>query len=97
VTGERGQATVELVAAAGVLAAVAVGLHSLFVLWAAQGRAQQLADQAAVVVAEGRPVPALLRREAEVRVDGRRLEVRLHVTLAGGLGETDAVARATLP
>ncbi len=96
-TRERGQATVELVAFAGVLAAVAVSLQALFVLWAAQGRAQQLADQAAVVVAEGRPVPALLRREADIRVDGRRMEVRLHVTLAGGLGETDVVARATLP
>ena len=96
-TRQRGQATVELVAFAGVLAVVAVALQSLFVLWAAQGRAQQIADQAAVVVAEGRGVPPALRRAAEVHVSGRRLEVRLHVTLAGGLGRTDAVARATLP
>lgn len=96
-TRERGQATIELVAFAGVLAAVAVALHALFVLWAAQGRAQQIADQAAVVVAEGRPVPAALRRDAAIHVSGRRLEVRLHVTLAGGLGRTDAVARAALP
>jgi hypothetical protein len=94
---ERGQATIELVAFAGLFAAVAVALQSLFVLWAAQGRAQQIADQAAVVVAEGRPVPATLRRGAEVRVDGRRLEVRVHVTLAAGLGRADAVARATVP
>lgn len=94
---EAGQATIELVVVAGMLAAVAVAVHSLFVVWAAQGRAQQIADQAAVVVAEGRPLPAALRRTADVRVDGHRLEVRLHVTLAGGLGGTDAVARATLP
>jgi hypothetical protein len=97
VRGERGQATVELVAFAAALAAVAIGLHALFVLWAAQGRAQGIADQAAVVVAEGRPVPQALRREAEIHVRGHILEVRLHVPLAVGLGRADAVARATLP
>jgi hypothetical protein len=97
VSRERGQATVELVAFAGILAAVAVSLHALFVLWAAQGRAQQIADAASVVVAEGRPVPAALRREAEIHVGGHTLEVRLHMTVAGGLGRTDVVARAALP
>ena len=95
--GERGQATVELVAVAAMLAAVAVALHALFVVWAAQGRAQGIADQAAVMVAEGRPVPASLRRSAAVHVHGRTVVVTLPVSLGGGLGRTEAVARAVLP
>lgn len=94
---ERGQATVELVAFATVAAAVAIGLHALLVLWAAQGRAQGIADQAAVLVAEQRALPASLRREATIRVHGRRLVVTIPVTLAGGLGRTDVIARAALP
>ena len=95
-SGERGQATVELVAFAAVLAAAAVALHALFVVWAAQSRAQGIADQAAVMVAEGRPVPAALRRGADIRVHGHALVVTLPVSL-GGLVRTDAVARAVLP
>ena len=94
---ERGQATVELVAFGVVAAVVAVGLHALLVLWAAQGRAQGIADQAAVLVAEQRPLPASLRREADIRVRGHTLVVAVPVRLAGGLGRTDAVARAALP
>jgi hypothetical protein len=97
VRGERGQATVELVAFAAVFAIAAASLHALLVLWAAQTRAQGIADQAAVIVAEGRSVPAALRRDAKVRVDGRSLVVTLPVSLAGGIGHTDAVARAALP
>ena len=94
---ERGQATVELVAFAVVVAIAAVGLHALLVLWAAQGRAQGIADQASVLVAERRPLPPALRREADIRVHGRRLTVTIPVPLAGGLGNTDAIARAALP
>jgi hypothetical protein len=97
VNPERGQATVELVAFAVVAAAVAVGLHALLVLWAAQGRAQGIADQAAVIVAEQRPLPAALRREAHIRVRGQMLVVTIPVRLAGGLGRADVVARAVLP
>ncbi|MEP6642308.1 MAG: hypothetical protein ABJB93_10430 [Gaiellales bacterium] len=96
-SGERGQATVELVAVAVMAAVIAVGLAALLALWAAQGRAQGIADQAAVLVAEQRPLPASLRREADIRVRGRTLVVTLPVRLAGGLGSTDAVARAALP
>ncbi|HEY2790340.1 MAG TPA: hypothetical protein VGI72_12880 [Gaiellales bacterium] len=96
-SGERGQATVELAALAAVFAVAAVCLHALLVLWAAQGRAQGIADQAAVLVAEGRPIPAALRRGAHIRRSGHVLMVRLPVSLAGGMGRTDAVARAELP
>ena len=96
-TGERGQAAVELVAFAALAAMVAVGLQAVLVAWAAQNRAQGIADQAAVLVAEGRPVPDGLRRGAAIRVHGRTLVVTLPVPLAGGLAETTAVARAALP
>jgi hypothetical protein len=94
---ERGQSTIELVVFAALAAMVAVGIQAMLVAWAAQGRAQGIADQAAVIVAEGRPVPADLRHDARIRVDGRTLVVTLPVRLAGGLAHTSAVARAALP
>jgi hypothetical protein len=94
---ERGQATIELVVCAGLAAIVAVGIQAVLVAWAAQGRAQGIADQAAVVVAEGRPVPATLRRRATIRVQAHTLVVTVPVRLAGGLAHTSAVARAALP
>jgi hypothetical protein len=97
VTGERGQATIELVAFAAAAAMVAVGLQAVLVAWAAQGRVQGIADQAAVLVAEGRTVPAELRQGAQIRVRRRTLVVTLPVPLAGGLARTTAVARAALP
>ena len=96
-SGERGQATVELVALAAAFAVAAVCVHALLVLWAAQSRAQGIADQAAVLVAEGRPLPAALRRQARIQRSRHSLVVRLPVTLAGGIGRTHAVARAALP
>lgn len=94
---ERGQATVELVAFAVMAALVAAVLHALLVLWAAQGRAQGIADQAAVLIAEQRPLPPSLGHEADIRVRGSTLVVTVPVRLAGGLGRTDVVARAALP
>lgn len=95
--GERGQATIELVAFATVAAIVALGLQAVLVAWAAQGRAQGIADQAAVMVAEGRPIPDALRRRAAIRVRRHILVVTVPVPLAGGLARTTAVARAALP
>lgn len=94
---ERGQATIELAFFAALAAVVAVGIQAVLVAWAAQGRAQGIADQAAVIVAEGRPVPAGLRHDATIDVQGRTLVVTVPVRLAGGLAHTDAVARAALP
>jgi len=94
---ERGQATIELVAFAALAAALAVGIQAVLVAWAAQGRAQGIADQAAVLVAEGRPVPPQLRHDATIRVRAHALVVTVPVRLAGGLAHTTAVARAALP
>jgi hypothetical protein len=94
---ERGQATIELVVFAALAAMVAVGVQAVLVAWAAQSRAQGIADQAAVVVAEGRPVPAELRQDATIQVQAHTLVVTVPVRLAGGLARTSAVARAALP
>lgn len=94
---ERGQATIELVVFAALAAVVALGIQAVLVAWAAQGRAQGIADQAAVVVAEGRPVPAQLRHDATIQVQAHALVVAVPVRLAGGLAHTSAVARAALP
>jgi hypothetical protein len=94
---ERGQATIELVVFAALAAMVAVGIQAVLVAWAAQGRAQGIADQVAVVVAEGRPVPPGLRHDATIRVKGHALVVSVPVRLAGGLAQATAVARAELP
>ena len=95
--GERGQATIELVAFAAVAAMVAVGIQAVLVAWAAQGRAQGIADQAAVMVAEGRPVPAGAAPRRHDPRAGHALVVTLPVRLAGGLAAPTAVARAALP
>ena len=94
---ERGQATIELVVFAALAAMVAVGIQAVLVAWAAQGRAQGIADEAAVMVAEGRPVPARLRGDATIEVQAHALVVTVPVRLAGGLAHTRAIARAALP
>jgi hypothetical protein len=97
VSDERGQAAIELVVFAAVAAAAALCLHGLLMLSAARDRAQRIADQAAVVVAEGGRPPRALRREAEIHVDGRALVVTVPVALAPGIAPAHAVARAVLP
>ena len=94
---ERGQATIELVVFAALAAVAALGIQAVLVAWAAQGRAQGIADQAAVLVAEGRPVPPALRRDATIHVEAHALVVTVPVRLAGGLAHTSAMARAALP
>lgn len=53
----RGQAAIELVFAACLAGLLAVGTVALFQVWQARTRAERIADQVAVLVAEGRPFP----------------------------------------
>ena len=55
---------------------LAVADVPLFQVWPARTRAERIADQAAVLVAEGRPVPASLTRGADVDVRGHDVRVR---------------------
>jgi hypothetical protein len=84
---------VELVACAALLAAVAVAALQWLAVVRAHIAAERIADQAAVVVAEGRPVPSPLRAGATIVRDGRRLTVR--VPLAFAVPGMPAVQSAT--
>jgi len=98
VTGERAQASVELAALAGLAAVTVLGLvQVLLAVWALE-RAERVAGTAAVLVAEGRAVPAELRDEADVTVARGEVEAAVRVpALVPGLPALRARARARLP
>ena len=89
----RGQAAIELVFAACLAGLLAVGTVPLFQVWQARTRAERIADQVAVLVAEGRPLPASVTRGADVDVRGRDVRVSVPVTLAGHPLDVTATAR----
>jgi hypothetical protein len=80
---ERGQAAVELVAVAALLGAVAVGTADALRVVRAVDAAERLAGQAAVLAAEGRPLPAGLRRGVRVAGGVATAEVRVCAVTAG--------------
>lgn len=94
---ERGQSTIEM--AAGGLAVVVGALVAvqLLLVVGAQLRASRLADQAAVRLAEKRPLPAGLSGDAVIHRVGRRVVVTVPVpSLVGGVSFT-VDDTATLP
>jgi hypothetical protein len=94
---QRGQASVELIAAAIGLAAAAMAIVQLLALAAAHERAARLADQAAVVLAEGRPLPPQLRREADIRADAGTVTVTVRVAGVPGFPRLQVSERVVLP
>jgi Flp pilus assembly protein TadG len=95
---ERGQAAVELLGVGTLLAVLALGAVDLLRVVAAEDRAQRVADQAAVLAAERRPIPDALRRDGSVVVSARAVEVTVHVcAVTSGVGCFDVRARARLP
>jgi hypothetical protein len=91
----RGQASIELVFVAGTAAVLAVGLLPLFQVWQARTRAERIADQAAVLVAEGRPVPGDVTHGARVEVSGRTIRVTVPLGVLGRELDVTATARAS--
>jgi hypothetical protein len=89
----RGQASIELVFAACLAGALALGLLPLFQVWQARTRAERIADQAAVLVAEGRPLPAPVTRGARVEVVGHTVRVAVPVGILGYAIDVTATAR----
>jgi hypothetical protein len=89
----RGQASIELVFAACLAGALALGLLPLFQVWQARTRAERIADQAAVLVAERRPLPQALTRGAHVEVSGRAVRVAVPVGVLGYSVDVTATAR----
>ena len=79
---DRGQASVEIVAGAVVLALAAIAIVQLLAVTRTRIEAERIADQAAVLAAEGRPIPPALRARASIELHGDRLVVRVPVPLA---------------
>jgi hypothetical protein len=107
--GDRGQASVELVAILPLVVVVALAVAQLLAAGAAIELAGHAAEAGAVAVLEGgdataaarRSVPGWSARHMRVRVSGRRVEVRLRpVALVPGVGsllEADGRADAGPP
>jgi hypothetical protein len=79
----RGQASIELVFAACLAGVLALGVLPLFQVWQARTRAERIADQAAVLVAEGRPVPGAVTRGARVEIGGGVVRVTVPLSVLG--------------
>ena len=94
---QRGQATIEMAAVALVIVAGALVAVQLMLLVGAQLRASRLADQAAVRLAEKRPLPGRLRRDTEVHRVGRRVVVTVPVPMLLGRGSFTVSDTAVLP
>jgi hypothetical protein len=94
---EDGQASVELVACAALLALTAVAALQWLAVVRAHIAAERLADQAAVLAAEGRAVPSSLRAGATIVREGRRLTVRVRVAEALPGVPREQTATALLP
>ena len=103
-TGERGQATVELAALLPVVAVIALAGYALLAGLAAGEQAGVAAEAGAIALLQDRDaataarnaLPAAARRSATVRVDGRRVTVALRprVPLVARLLHTRASAHA---
>ena len=81
-SGQRGQASVEIAACCVLLAVTAIAIVQLMAVARARIEAERIADQAAVLVAEGRPVPEPLRAAATIELHGDRLVVRVPLRLS---------------
>ena len=90
---ERAQASVEMVACCVLLAMAAIAVVQVLAIAQARVEAERIADQAAVLAAERRPIPDALRSRASIRLQGTRLTVS--VPLAVTLPGVPAVATVT--
>jgi Flp pilus assembly protein TadG len=94
---ERGQASVETVSAALLLTLCALAVVQLVLVFSAAERAGRIADQAAVLAAEGRPLPRKLAGDATIRVAGGAVRVTAPVPMLPGLPSFHITRRVRLP
>src|SRR5688500_8776407 len=101
--GQAGQATVELVALLPVMAVVALAVGQLLAAGAAHELAGNAAEAGAAAILQGgdareaarAALPGWSRERAELRVDGRRVRVRLAPrTVLPGLASLTGTATA---
>jgi hypothetical protein len=82
VSRDRGQASIEVVACCVVLVLAAIAITQLLAIARTRVEAERIADQAAVLAAEGRPIPQSLRERASIELHGDRVVVRVPLPLA---------------
>jgi hypothetical protein len=82
VSRDRGQASVEIVACCVVLVLAGIAIAQLLAIARTRVEAERIADQAAVLAAEGRPIPQALRQRASIELRGDRVVVRVPLPLA---------------
>ena len=94
---ERGQASVETVSAALLVALCALAVVQLVLVYSAAQRAGRIAAQAAVLTAEGRTLPHALTGDATVHIAGGSVEVTAPVPMLPGLPPFHITRRVRLP
>ena len=94
-TRQRAQASVEIVGCCVLLAIAAIAVVQVLAIARARLEAERIADQAAVLAAERRPIPDALRSRASIRLQGTRLAVSvpLAVALPGAPSEATVTTR----
>ena len=94
---QRGQASVETVAAACCWRCARSGCVQLVLVFSAAQQAGRIADQASVLAAEGRPLPARLTDQAHVVVHADMVSVTVDVPALPGLPTIGLTRTARLP
>jgi uncharacterized membrane protein (DUF2068 family) len=96
-SGERGQASIELVVGALGLALAALAIVQLLLIAGARQRALDVAGRVAVLRAEGRPVPDRLRRDAHIELRGDVVRVTVKATGLPALPPFQVREQAVVP
>lgn len=94
---EHGQSSVEVIGCAVLLAIATVAVLEALTIVRARITAERVADQAAVLVGEGRPLPATLRRGAQIERHGDCVVVTVPLPVRLPALPAAAVVTATVP
>ncbi len=96
-TGQSGQSSVEMIGCAVLLAIATVAVLEALTIVRARITAERVADQAAVLVGEGRPLPASLRDAARIVRRGDRVVVTVPLPVRLPALPAAVVVTATVP
>ena len=94
---QSGQSSVEMIGCAVLLALATVAVLEALTIVRARITAERVADQAAVLVGEGRPLPASLRGAARIERRGDRVVVTVPLPVRLPALPAAAVVTATVP
>jgi hypothetical protein len=94
---QSGQSSVEMIGCAVLLALATVAVLEALTILRARITAERVADQAAVLVGEGRPLPASLRGAARIERRGDRVVVTVPLPVRLPALPAAAVVTARVP